>query len=376
MIFIFGAQIARAWSNGQPASLVLGQTDFTTNSDTGEPSATTTQDPNGVAVDPATGKVFVADSTNNCVLRFASIASLSNGVAAEAILGQSDFTNRDYSTITAAEMSGPTNVAVDSSGRLWVADTGNNRVLRFDKAATKANGAPADGVFGQADFTHNGLGTTQSTFKEPSGLVVDSSGRLWVSDSGNLRVLRFDNAAAKSNGANADGVLGQPDFTSSVSVATQNGMGEPIGITVDSQGHLWVDDTVNSRVLRFDSAATKTNGAAADGVLGKPDFTSTDNDTTQTGMVTPMGVAVDTTGTLWVADSNNNRVLRFDNAATKANGTAADGVLGQADFTSNAGAMTRTGLNRPEGIAVDKNNNIWIADNANSRVLYFTNNTP
>src|ERR1700712_838385 len=80
----------RAFSNGQPASLVLGQSDFITN------TAATTQSgmniPSGVAIDPTSGKVFVADNKNNRVLRFASIATLVNGAPAESVFGQPDFT--------------------------------------------------------------------------------------------------------------------------------------------------------------------------------------------------------------------------------------------------------------------------------------------
>ena len=111
-------------------------------------------------------------------------------------------------------MAYPYGVFVDAQGRLWVADTGNYRVLRFDSATFKANGAPADAVLGQPDFTHAAAATTQSGMFFPSGVFFDASGRLWVASQDNNRVLRFDGAASKSNGANADGVLGQPGFTS------------------------------------------------------------------------------------------------------------------------------------------------------------------
>ncbi len=174
-----------AWGD---AVLVLGQPDFTHNDyDT---SATTMDSPTGVAVDPTTGKVFVADYFNNRVLRFASFSALSNGVAAEGVLGQADFTswvpNRGGS-VAANTLNSPIGVALDEAGRLWVADYDNNRVLRFDAAASKANGADADGVLGQADFTHNELNRGGSAGGEhaesyPSGVALDEAGRLWVAD--------------------------------------------------------------------------------------------------------------------------------------------------------------------------------------------------
>jgi DNA-binding beta-propeller fold protein YncE len=126
---------------------------------------------------------------------------------------------------------------------------------------------------------------------------------LWVADNGNNRALRFDDAAGKANGAAADSVLGQPDFTSRAAAVTASGMNDPYGVAVDSADRLWVADYLNNRVLRF-------NGASADVVLGQPDVTSGLFAVTASGMLFPHGVVVDSAGYLWVADGG--RVLRFD----------------------------------------------------------------
>jgi sugar lactone lactonase YvrE len=288
LMLVTPAQAYFAPSNGQAAALVLGQPNFTSR------EAVTTQngmhEPEGVAVDPTTHKVFVADSSNNRVLRFASLYALTNGALAEAVLGQPNFTSAAAAT-TRNGMVDPVGVFVDASGRLWVADTSNNRVLRFDNASTIPSGANANGVLGQLNFTSNGYTTTQAGMDYPVGVFVDAGGRLWVADYNNNRVVRFDNAAAKSNGANADGVLGQQNFTSSGQGTTQSGMELPSGVFVDSGGRLWVADLYSNRVLRFDNAAAKANGANANGVLGQPNFTSNNSAATQSGMAYPTGVA-------------------------------------------------------------------------------------
>ncbi len=359
---------AGAWSDGAPASLVLGQVNFNSS------SFTTTQsgmyNPTGAAIDPSTGAVFIVDSFNHRVLRFASLVALSNGANANGVLGQIDFTSNTIAT-TRSGMFDPTGAVVDGAGRLWVADNGNNRVLRFDAAASKPNGANADGVLGQGDFTSSTIAITQSGMYSPVKVALDIDGRLWVTDRGNNRVLRFDGAASKAIGAPADGVLGQVDFTSRSHAATQSGMYWPLGVAVDAAGRLWVVDGNCHRVLRFDGAASKPNGANADGVLGQVDFTSNIIATTQSGMQWPEDVAVDGSGRLWVADYGNNRVLRFDGAASKPNGANADGVLGQVDFTSSSPAATQSGMYRPLGVAVDGSGRLWVADFGNNRVVLF-----
>ncbi len=360
-------------SNGMSASLVLGQPNFS--SFASGTSQTSLNTPNGVAIDPTTGKVFVSDGYNNRVLRFASVAALSNGAAAEGVLGQSDFVTNTFGT-TQSKMNFPTGIDLDSSGRLWVADYGNQRVLRFDNASSKPNGANADAVLGQINFISNTSATTQSGMNSPTDVFPDTSGRLWVVDYGNHRVLRFDNAAAKPNGANADAVLGQDNFTSGSpnkgGATSQSGMRFPSGLAVDSSGRLWVGDQYNHRVLRFDNAAAKSNGANFDGLLGQTNSTSNTGATTQSGMKNPTGVTLDSTGRLYVSDSANNRILTFNNAASKANGANADNVLGQTNFTTDTGGVSASTLFLPAGVFFDPATEVlWAVDEVNNRVLMY-----
>ena len=114
----FGLPLAHAFVNGQAANLVLGQPNF--NSETQSTTDAGMNGPNGVAVDPTTGKFFVADANNNRILRFASAASLTNGAVAEGVFGQADFTsssaNRGFTTPDAKRLLDPSGVAVGSDG--------------------------------------------------------------------------------------------------------------------------------------------------------------------------------------------------------------------------------------------------------------------
>ena len=361
-------------TNTMPASGVLGQVDFVTRT-TGKTSSTM-NNAFGVAIDPTTGKLFVADRNNNRVLRFSATAKLTIGAAAEAVLGQPNLDTNTANTggISAATMNTPIRVFVDATGRLWVSDYGNQRVLRFDGASAKATGAAADGVLGQPDFATNTAGTTAGKMMRTTGLFVDGSGRLWVAERDNNRVLRFDNAAAKANGANADGVLGQPDFVTGSTGLSAAKMNTPFGVFVDAGGRLWVSEDGNNRVIRFDNAAAKANGAAADGVLGQPNFTTNTYSTTQSATGNVRGVWGDGQGRLYLVDEGNSRIVIFNNAAALANGANASNVLGQADFTSSAAPTppTASSFSYPNSMFIDNaNNQIWVADAGNNRVVRF-----
>lgn len=319
-------------SNNMPASGVLGQMNFTTNQSGF--ASNNLNSPSGVAVDAKTGKLFVVDRYNNRVLRWSSSDKMRNGADAEAVLGQPDF-KTVTSGISDAKFNDPLRAYVDSTGKLWVSDYLNNRVLRFDNASSKPSGSAADAVLGQPDFTSNSGSTSANRMKGPVGVFVDVKGRLWVTDRLNHRVLRFDNPSSKSNGAAADGVLGQPDFSTNASGVSATKMNKPMGVYADAMDHLWVCEDDNNRVIRFDTISAKANGAAADGVLGQPDLNTNLKNQSRNGVSNIRGVYGDAAGRLYITDESNNRILVYNHAASQPNGAFADFVLGQPDFGSN-----------------------------------------
>jgi sugar lactone lactonase YvrE len=363
------------FTSNQLADVVLGQLNFTTGTAVnGQPNRFFT--PYSMALDPTTGKVFVADTGNNRILRFSSTAAAQSGSNPEAVLGQgnfSDFASNQGGAAASNTLSVPKDVYVDSSGRLWVADSGNNRVLRFDLASFLSNNAPASAVLGQPNFTTVAAGTTQAKMSSPYGIYLDSAGVLWVADSSNNRVLRFDAAATLASGTNASGVLGQATFITAVAATSATGMSDPKSVTADTAGRLWVADKDNNRVLRFDAAAGLANGAAASAVLGQPDFITPGGATSSTKMFGPYGVFLDSsTGNLWVSEYFNRRAIRFNSAASLASGAAASLVLGQPDFTTFAFATTQRGGGGLIHVAAGPNGSLLVADYDNSRVLRYS----
>lgn len=368
-----------AWRIDPSARLVLGQSDFTSNAEGSGVSGM--HRPADVAVDPTTGKVFVVDYANHRVLRFAAIADLENGGSPEVVLGQPDLDTNTPGR-TARKFSNPRQATVDHEGRLWVADTFNGRVLRFDSASEKVSGAAADGVLGQVDFVTEDSPSSRSVMTSPFGVTVGADGTLFVSEALAHRVLAFQNAASLANGANASFVLGQPDFTDVTNRTTRDGMNGPRGIAVDADGNLFVADAFNDRVLRFDGAASLGNGALASSAFGQANFTSSTFGTSQNRFSRPFDVAIDGEGRLWVADQLNSRVVGFSNAATLPGFPSADLLIGQADFVDNdSGTSERdlayadfdpmTSLDSSFGVGSGPDGRVWVADSGNHRVLAF-----
>jgi len=361
------------FTNGQAATYVLGQSSFTASDS--NPTSLHYWGAQDIAIDTRTGKAFVIDIYASRILRYANIDALAMGAAPEAVLGQTSLDVGGSGT-SASQMNSPGGLALDSSGRLWVADTGNNRVLRFDNALSKSNGTDADGVLGQSNFTSSGTASTQSGMSGPAAVCVDYTGTLWVADTANNRILRFANAALKSNGANADGVLGQTDFTNnSITIpATASGMNQPSGLCTDLSGHLWVADTNDARVLRFDNAATEadSDGAPADHVLGQLSLSGGSSGTTAQLLSSPVNIDIDSTGLLAVSDKNNKRCLLWANAASLGDGASASFVLGQTSFNvQGQGGLTANQFGDPRSARFDAAGRLWIVDGSARRVLRF-----
>lgn len=310
---------------------------------------------------------------------------------ADAVIGQTDFAGGTENQGTGAAIAGGLNgnrgLWVDTTGRLWVADTSNNRVLSWPDAVGFANGDEADLVLGQADFVSNqenkgNAAPDDTTLAGPRSVAVDANGRVFVADSSNKRILRYDPpitsdmAAAQVYGQGGD--FTKADQANSMTANAFN-MGNPDGIAVDADGNLYLADRFLHRVFVYLNVAG-TIDDQADIVIGQVDFTHVErnqNDATPTPAANtlnnPIAVHVDADGVLYVADEGNNRVLRYE--PPLADDKSASRVYGQADFaggTQNNPAISATTMFGPVGVAVDPvSGNLYVADAINNRVLEF-----
>ncbi len=271
----------------------------------------------GLAID-STGSVphlYVSDPGNNRVLGYKDMRSLNLNAPADLVIGQPDgatalcnFPTGDSAQPTASSLCAPKGILVDSSGALYVADSGNGRVLRFPSPfSTPAGQMPvADLVLGQASFFSSIKDPSAQTMASPYGLAISGTNGLLVSDLVDNRVLylKFTKngtfTGGTDNGIAAAKVFGQPNFTSISPGSNSVSLNQPHHISTDSSGQLYVADTGNSRIQIYgDPASTQTLSAGQGAGLTLPTSAAE-------------GVFVNqTTGEVWVANTRAFTAVRY-----------------------------------------------------------------
>ncbi|MEC9358237.1 MAG: NHL repeat-containing protein [Pseudomonadota bacterium] len=354
---------------------VLGQSGFSgasANQGNGNADAGTLAQPLGnIATNGSV--LFVADSSNNRVLGFKAMPA-TNGASADFVLGQDDFTS-SVGGIGRNKLALPASVFL-GNGYLVVADSGNNRVLIWNSIPASATDLP-DVVIGQSDFTTKTSGTSETALAYPTSAIV-AGNSLIVVDQNNNRVLVWDQVPS-SSGEPANLVLGQSDFTTKTADDEADEMNRPASAWSDGV-RLLVSDSGNNRVLYW-SLLPQTSGEEADYVIGQSDFGRSTSGTSASALRTPYGVTSDGTS-VWIADSGNNRVLEFGSFPI-ANQTSANSVIGQDEdsFTSSTandddqdGDVDDEPSSRTLSGATGvyaNNGTLYVTDRSNNRVLFF-----
>jgi len=250
-------------------------------------------------------------------------------------------------------------------------------VLRYPRPVNQSGRITPDAVLGQANFTSSTFAAVNATsLNKPGGLAIGPNGDLFVSDSGNNRVLEFPTGAG--TGSAAIRVYGQPDLTlafrpTQMSAQTLN---SPQGLFVDQASNLYVADAGSNRVLVFpNTQSAPAAGSVAAAVIGQADFNGTPG---PVAFRTPVGVGVDSSGSVYVGDSGNNRVLIFSWPGYLTAGAAATGVVGQqslggisSNWDSSNGQATADGLYNPIAVYLDRQDTLYVGDTGNSRLLHF-----
>ncbi len=302
--------------------------------------------PYGLAFD-STGNLYIADAGDN-LIREISVT----GVISTAAGSGSEGYSGDGGAATSAELDTPTGVAVDASGNLYIADTLNN-CIRKVSGGTIATIAGT----GVAGFSGDGGPAAAAQLDLPAAVAVDSAGHVYIADTNNNRIREIVGTTINTVAGN-----GQQTYSGDGVQATATGLNSPSGVAVDAAFNIYIGDTENQRVRMVASATGIITTIAGTGVQG---FTG-DGPALSTALANPSGVYVNASGTVYVADSDNDRIRTISGGNVTT--IAGDGAEG---FAGDGSASTGATLDTPRAVT-SLGTAVFISDTLNNRVREVT----
>ena len=294
--------------------------------DSGSANGAQLNSPLSIAVDRS-GNLYIGDSTNN------RVRMVSNGTITTVAGNGTAGYKGDKGSATTAQLNAPAGVAVDSSGNLYIADTGNN-VIRKVAGGTITTFAGNN----TAGFAGDGGAAASAELNSPSAVAVDAAGNVYIADAGN-DVIR------EVSGGNISTIV--------------SGLMHPQGLAVDASGNLYIADTDRRAVGKFSGGVYTTIAGSGSG-----GFAGDDGPGTNAKLNDPTGIAVDSSGSIYIADTFNSRIRKLTPTGIITT-IAGNGSL---NYVGEGGPATKAGLYFPHGVAVDGSGNVFVADTSNSLV--------
>ncbi|MGA3237671.1 MAG: IPT/TIG domain-containing protein [Bryobacteraceae bacterium] len=323
--------------------------------DGGAATAAALDQPEGVAVDP-TGLLYIADTFNNRV-RLVAPGGIIQTVAGTGISSYSG----DGGSATTAALFLPTDVATDSGGDLFIADYGNSRIRQVaqGKIQTVVGSSATSVIFNQAPATTIRL-------NGPTGVAVDASGDIFIAEGGIGTGSGLALGDYKIWEVNGVGIVttaagnGIENYSGDGGPATAAQMNTPANMVFDAVGNLYIADSANNRVRKVSSSGVITT-AAGNGVAG---YSGDSGPATSAMLNGPEGLASDADGNVYIADTKNNRIRKLLPDGTII-GIAGNG---NAAYLGDGGPANSASIHGPEALYSAGGGHIYIADTGNQRI--------
>ena len=311
----------------------------------------------GVATDTA-GNLYIADWTNNVIRKVTVATGVITTVAGNGTAGYSG----DGGAATSAELKGPTGVAIDSAGDIYIADQANNRVREVAAATGMITTVAGNGTAGYSG--DNGAATSAEMYS-PTDLTFDSAGNLYISDDANNRIRKVTLTTGVITTVAGDGTGG---YAGDGAAATSAELDNPAGLAFDSAGNLYIADVTNNRIRKVAATTGVITTFAGNGTAG---FSGDGGAATSAEFNTPARITFDRAGNLYIADQTNNRVREV--TAGIITTIAGNGTAG---YSGDGGPATNAEFDAPIGIAVDNQGSFYVSDFHNNviRKLSIGNN--
>ncbi len=315
----------------------------------GPAAAVALNSPEGVAADSA-GNVYISDSKNSVVRELTAAGAL----VTVAGSGTPGFYG-DSGPATAAQLTMPAGLAVDAAGNLYIADLGNSAIRKV----TAGTITTVAGVGGSPGYWGDGVAATLAQLSAPASVAVDAAGNLYIADTANnvIRKVGLNGIISAFAGTGVGGFAGDG------AAAANARLGAPWGVAVDGAGDVLIADTNNYRIREVTGGTINT--VAGSGVVG---YHGDGGPATSDQLAHATGVAVDSSGNFYIADTLGNQVFEVTPNGTITT-VAGTGVKG---YSGDTALATAAQLDQPHGVALDSSGNIYIADTGNHAVREVT----
>ena len=304
--------------------------------------------PHGVALDAA-GNVYIGDYYGH---RVRKVDAATGTITTFAGLGWPPGYSGDGGPATQAQLGAASGVAVDGSGNVYIADTGNHRIRKVDAAT-----GTISTLAGTSEVLDGGPATS-SRLVQPRSVAVDGTGNVYIADIWNHSIRRVD---AFTGTISAFAGTGVPGYSGEDGPVDEAQLSEPEAVAVDGAGNVYIADSGNQRIRRV-YATTGTISTIAG--TGEDSYGGDSGPATQAHLRHPRGVAVDGAGNVYISDSENNRIRKVDTTGT----ISTIAGTGEWGYSGDGGPATRAQLSEPVGVAVDGDGNVYIADIGDHRI--------
>ena len=308
-------------------------------------SVTVSTQPTGQTCSVSGGSGTVGSSNVTSVA-----VSCANNPALAMVAGTGIGPGNTDGSVTTARFNSPFGVAIDASGNTYVVDADSDTVRKITAAGTVSTFAGTPGQPGSADGTG-----AAARFSTPRGIAVDSAGNVYVSDTGNDTIREITPTGSVTTLAGTAGVAGMADGTGAA--AEFSG---PQGIATDGSGNVYVADSFNNRIREIAPGGVVTT------LAGQTACGTTDGAASSAEFCRPFGIASDSAGNVYVADSENDTIRKISAGTV----STLAGTAGQAGSTDGTGTGATFSL--PSGLALDASGNIYVADTGNATVRMIT----
>ncbi len=319
--------------------------------DGGQATAAELATPSDVALD-ASGNIYIADPGNNRIRKVTTSGIISTiaGIGTNAYSG-------DGGPATAAELNRAGSVALDGAGNLYIAD-GNNNVIRKVNTLGIITTVAGNGTIG---YSGDGGQATAAQISGPNGVSCDVSGNFYIAENGNSTIRKINTAGIITTVA-GNGIGG---YSGDGGQATAAELYSPNRVIFDGLRNMYICDGSNNRIRKVNTAGIITT-IAGNGMQG---FSGDSAQATSAELNNPFGVALDAFGNLYISDGSNNRIRKVNTIGIITT-IAGNGTGG---FSGDNGQDIAAEVSYPGGLTIDNANNLYFADVFNMRIRKITN---